>query len=115
MIKSTFVCEDCSLDLEYKHSIKEKPEVSCPECGKEMTRAISGGSHGLVKGGKLSGHQTKAEEHKDRADMAHAKKVANYVKSYAQPKTQSAFMNRNSVKGVTQPATPGTRIKKEAE
>lgn len=115
MIKSTYVCEDCSLELEHKHSIKEKPEVSCPECGNKMTRAISGGSHGLVKGGKLSGRQTKAEAHKDRVDMAHAKKVANYVKSYAQPKTQSSFINRDSVKGETQPSTPGTRIKKDSK
>lgn len=75
-----------------------------------MEREVSGGGTVLVQGGKLSsGVEAKVSE-KDRADMHHAKDIAGKIKSFAQPKTQAAFLERPSIKGETQPAKPGTRI-----
>lgn len=113
MVTYLYLCTDCEIAEEHGHSMRERPEFLCPNCQRKMERDISGGSHALVKGGKFNSDQQKAIDHKDRVDMDHANKVANFVKSKAQPKTQEAFMRRESIKGETQPAPPGQRVVKK--
>ncbi len=78
-----------------------------------MREITGGGGPIIVQGGKLSsGVEAKVSE-KDRADMHHAKDIAAKIKSFAQPKTQEAFLKRESIAGETQPAKPGTRVNSE--
>jgi hypothetical protein len=112
MIESDFFCAECCETHSVRHSIKEKPAPHCPSCQSPMERLVAGGSHSLIKGGKLDSNMAKVVTEKDRADMDHARTVAQNIKSFAQPKTQEAFLKRETIKGETQPATPAKRTRK---
>ncbi|MDX1973354.1 MAG: zinc ribbon domain-containing protein [Candidatus Sumerlaeia bacterium] len=112
MIESDFICADCGEAQSVRHSIKEKPLPICPACQTPMERLVAGGSHSLIKGGKVDSKVAKVVTDKDRADMDHARTVAQNIKSFAQPKTQEAFLKRESIKGETQPAIPAKRTRK---
>jgi putative FmdB family regulatory protein len=45
-----YKCEKCGSLFEVSHSISKNHEVSCPQCGSEAKRIITGGSGFIIKG-----------------------------------------------------------------
>ncbi len=85
MINYDYICKECGVYSTIKHSIKENPDVRCPECGEKMQRDISGGEEPIIKGGNLPGKVTREVQKREREEMQHAHEVKDWVKKKAQP------------------------------
>lgn len=96
MIETDYECPDCGRVEAVRHSIRERPEHKCPECGAAMARIISGGLDPLVKGGTVRGGIARSTEAKNASDLAHARTVAEKIKSELQPKTRAAILRGKS-------------------
>ena len=44
-----YACTSCGLQFERRQSMNDEPVSSCPECGREVRRLISGGTGFLMK------------------------------------------------------------------
>lgn len=55
-------CQLCGKEVEVNHGMTEDPEVSCPTCGSEMTRRITGGAGTIFKGSGFPGNDMKKKE-----------------------------------------------------
>jgi putative FmdB family regulatory protein len=47
-----YKCKKCGSLFEVSHSISKNHEVSCPQCGSEAKRIITGGSGFIIKGSR---------------------------------------------------------------
>lgn len=93
MVTYEYQCPDCGTTGEVSHSIRESPDVRCPNCGARMSRAISGGSAPIVKGGTVLGTVARAQQKKDKEDMEHAIKACKQVEKRYKPLTRKALQN----------------------
>ena len=94
MITYEYQCPACGADQAVKHSIKDEPQVACPQCGQPMKRSLSGGDSFQVKGGTVRSHVQQKQARKASEDMNHAEKVARQIKDTYQPKLREAAEKR---------------------
>lgn len=59
-----YQCSKCSFTDEYSHSMKESPELSCPECGTTMERLISFNKNSFVIKGATEAKTWKEERYR---------------------------------------------------
>jgi putative FmdB family regulatory protein len=49
-----YLCEKCECHFEKRQKMSDAPVESCPECGGQVRRLISGGAGAITKGGSSS-------------------------------------------------------------
>ena len=95
-----YLCKNCGFTLEELQSIKEKPLVKCPSCGKDtLARLIGGGGSIIFKG---SGFY-----HTDYKKSSDKKKSTS--------KTETASEAKTEIKADKTPAETPKVIKKESK
>jgi putative FmdB family regulatory protein len=51
-----YKCDSCEIHFEIRQKMSEQPLETCPECGGEVHRLISGGAGAITKGSQSSAY-----------------------------------------------------------
>lgn len=76
-----YACKECGHEFERFHSINANPDLSCPACGGQVERKISGGTGLLFKGSGFyitdykNGKEKPAEKKQESAEKPKKEKT----------------------------------------
>lgn len=62
-----YECKNCDKVFDMFQSMSEKPLKKCPDCGKKVTRLISGGAGVIFKGSGFYATDYRSSDYKNKA------------------------------------------------
>lgn len=94
MPEYTYQCQTCGEVVVMLHSIRESPEVLCPQGHGRMEHVIMGGGHLSIQGGKPTEFMSRTHEAKHARDVAKAESLVAELSHTLRPKMKAAAEGR---------------------
>lgn len=89
MATYTYKCPECGFLKNYSHSMKDKPEFECPECGQAtMGKTIPKDFNFMLKGTNWSGKNAKEKNYRSKRRQEMGRRMA---KSHDIPQIQPNY------------------------